>query len=117
MELHVQSPLARPIPPPTETWVADGNNWPIYEGDLIGDRRGLEKLRDAISTALDSPEGRAKLRAYWCDIRLVEEHPDATKAEKGRLRRAIESIAAMCVFLFIIFCTIYGFTQIPHLFK
>lgn len=112
MEFHIKFPCAKTPLPPGDTWVADGNDWPLYEGDLIGDRKGLERLRDAIDLALASDEGRAEFQRYWCDVRIVYEHPDIEKFRTGKLRRFIGNLVGLGVFLFFIFCAFYGCRQL-----
>lgn len=107
--------------PPKENWICDGNEEPIQEGYLVGDRRGLETLQRAIQKALDSEEGEAsieELRSSWSHVRIRSQHPqeeqkefDATPGGK------FGKVFGLSVLGIIAFLVILGCVQLVHLFK
>ena len=62
-------------PLPRENWLCDGNEVPIYEGDLVADRKGLHSLREAIDKALTSQDGIASIE----DLNSQENVPETSK--------------------------------------
>jgi hypothetical protein len=117
MEIRIKNPFCKRPPPPTNTWIADGNHWALHEDDLIGDRKGLKQLRDAIDVALTSEDGRCELLKYWFAVRVVSEHPDIENFKSGKVLRIVTNIVGLAFILFFVFCAFYGFSQIPNLFR
>ena len=107
--------------PPKENWICDGNEEPIQEGYLVGDRRGLETLQRAIKKALDSEEGEAsieELRSSWSHVRVRSQHPKEEQKEfDSSSSGKIGKYFALSVLGIIAFLMIYGCTQLPNLFK
>jgi hypothetical protein len=107
--------------PPKLNWLADGNETPIAEGYLVGDRRGLESLQHAIQSALDSKEGSADirhLRSPWSHVHVREAHPEAEQKRWDATPRAlIVKIVGLGIIGGLVFLAIFGCMQLPTLFK
>lgn len=104
-----------------ENWLCDGNEEPVQEGYLVGDRKGLLTLRAAIDQALSNPNGEAsieELGSSWSHVRVREIHPalEQKRSDTSFSRRVIKYLALTAlVLLFLV--TIYGCTQLPRLFR
>jgi len=107
--------------PPRENWVSDGNEVPVTEGYLVGDRKGLASLQKAIQVALDSKDGEAdikELRSSWSHVLVRAVHPEEEqKSSDASPRAKVVKIAGLGVIGAMIFMMIYGCTQLPALLK
>jgi len=107
--------------PPKENWICDGNDEPVEEGFLVGDRKGLEALQKAIEKALNSENGEAEikeLRSQWSHVALRTKHPEVAQKDfdsssSGKVGKAF----ALGFLGFIAFLSIYGCSQLPRLFR
>jgi hypothetical protein len=95
---------------PKENWLADGNETPIQEGFLVGDRKGLETLRAAIDRALADGEGDIReLRSPWSHVHLAAQHPEEEQSQHDRsLKGKIGKYVALTVVGLAFFFGIYG---------
>ena len=69
---------------PKENWLADGNETPVQEGFLVGDRKGLESLGKAVQQALENDSGEGdirELRSPWSHVRLARQRPEEEQGE------------------------------------
>jgi hypothetical protein len=107
--------------PPRENWISDGNEEPVQEGYLVGDRKGLETLRRAIDAALASEDGEAsieELRCQWSHVRVCKQHPQEEQKDVDRSPMAKAwKYLVLGVLGAALFLLIYGCTQLPRLFK
>jgi hypothetical protein len=107
--------------PPKENWISDGNEIPIQEGFLVGDRKGFETLHRAIQKALESADGKAgieELRSQWSHVSIREKHPEEEQKDfESTTKGKIGKIFGLCVIGMMIFLMIYGCIQLPRLFK
>lgn len=63
-------------------WLLNGDEFAEYEGNLVGNRAGLEKLAAAIVAALNAPNGLGKLdgiQSCWAAVELAEHNPEKPK--------------------------------------
>lgn len=106
---------------PRENWICDGNEEPVQEGYLVGDRRGLETLQRAIQSALDSEDGEASIEELgcpWSHVRVRSLHPKEEQKEfDSSPSGKVGKYFALGALGFIAFLVVYGCTQLPQLFK
>ena len=107
--------------PPKENWLSDGNDTPITEGYLVGDRRGLTALQTAIQTALDSKDGKGdiqQLRSPWSHVIVRASHPEEEqKSSDNRTSAKVVKYVGLAIICTLLFLAIYGCVRLPDLFK
>jgi hypothetical protein len=107
--------------PPKERWLSDGNDTPIVEGYLVGDRKGLVALQEAIQAALDSNDGKGdikELRSPWSHVLVRAAHPeDEQKSADSTPRAKVVKYLGLIVIGSLLFLAVYGCIKLPDLFK
>jgi len=107
--------------PPKEKWLSDGNEIPVTEGYLVGDRKGLLVLQSAIQTALESKEGKGditELRSPWSHVIVRVSHPEEEQEASDATPRAkVVKYVGLAIIGVLLFLVVYGGIRLPDLFK
>ena len=101
-------------------WVADGRCSPEYEDLLIGNRAGLERLRQSIDAALADGECRIEEPdVEFIGVRVVDVDPRRSEPEsdKPTPKQRVTSWGCLLAAFVLIFVLIAGLIQIVSWFR
>jgi len=106
--------------PSAQPWIADGRCSPEYEDLLIGNRPGLERLKESIETALARGESTIEgAEMEFAGVRVVDADPrgSGNEPEKTTPKQRATTFGCLLLAFLLVFVLIAGLIQIVSWFR